>query len=400
MATQHPLPGRVLGQLPILALLGSPLFAQEVKVPCGTGQSPICPGEWVDCSISPATDVDVFQFYAAPGETYRVTVDGKSNDFDPWIEVYDPSGVVISSELCSAPWNGTCSVVAEFDASLQGLHSIVLSDAGSNNAGGYALDLQQIVPSKNLVPVIDYGVSTTVFIGHGSDHDWLRFEATQGTRLRISVDGKTNDLDPRIEVYYPDGTMEPASCNAPWNGTCSVVHDIPSVPATGDVYVAFSDAGKNNTGSMDVTLTCVLGTCPPNLHAAPIGTAYCTGKINSTGGPALMSAMGSTFVTDTDVLLSATGAPPAKVGIFFMGAGTLNIPLGGSQGLLCVMPPVRRFPVQFTCNDGSMHYEFDPQMPPGGPPVQPGETWYFQAWYRDQNPGPSNTTDGLAITFQ
>ena len=37
---------------------------------------------------------------------------------------------------------------------------------------------------------------------------------------------------------------------------------------------------------------------------------------------------------------------------------------------------------------------------PTGPPsaVQPGETWHFQAWFRDG--ARSNFTDAVAVTFQ
>ncbi|MDA1266835.1 MAG: hypothetical protein O2816_17280, partial [Planctomycetota bacterium] len=38
--------------------------------------------------------------------------------------------------------------------------------------------------------------------------------------------------------------------------------------------------------------------------------------------------------------------------------------------------------------------------PLGDVAIQPGETWYWQAWYRDNNPAPtSNFTDGVCITF-
>jgi len=38
--------------------------------------------------------------------------------------------------------------------------------------------------------------------------------------------------------------------------------------------------------------------------------------------------------------------------------------------------------------------------PTGLVTAQPGETWNFQAWYRDANPGPtSNFTDAVAVTF-
>ncbi|MDG1984154.1 MAG: hypothetical protein P8M11_06290, partial [Planctomycetota bacterium] len=41
-------------------------------------------------------------------------------------------------------------------------------------------------------------------------------------------------------------------------------------------------------------------------------------------------------------------------------------------------------------------------QPTGFVSVQPGETWNFQAWYRDSVGGSatSNFTDGLSITFQ
>ena len=47
--------------------------------------------------------------------------------------------------------------------------------------------------------------------------------------------------------------------------------------------------------------------------------------------------------------------------------------------------------------------DFAPDLPnlPQGTVIQAGETWSFQYWYRDRNPGStSNTSNGLAIAFQ
>ena len=39
--------------------------------------------------------------------------------------------------------------------------------------------------------------------------------------------------------------------------------------------------------------------------------------------------------------------------------------------------------------------------PTGSVAVQAGETWYWQTWFRDQNPtSTSNFTDGLSVLFQ
>ena len=54
-------------------------------------------------------------------------------------------------------------------------------------------------------------------------------------------------------------------------------------------------------------------------------------------------------------------------------------------------------------NAGIMTTPVDTAALPMSPAVavQAGETWYFQAWHRDQNPGQtSNFSRGLRVTFR
>ena len=47
-----------------------------------------------------------------------------------------------------------------------------------------------------------------------------------------------------------------------------------------------------------------------------------------------------------------------------------------------------------------MSYTPNLAHPPGGVTVGSGETWNFQCWFRDQNPGPtSNLSDAVSLTF-
>ena len=71
----------------------------------------------------------------------------------------------------------------------------------------------------------------------------------------------------------------------------------------------------------------------------------------------------------------------------------------GSQGNLCLAGSIGRFPVATTGALGRMELEVDPASLPTAPPVsiQPGETWHFQAWFRDGRT--SNFTDGVAVAF-
>ena len=119
-----------------------------------------------------------------------------------------------------------------------------------------------------------------------------RMSAFRPTNVRITVDGLSNNLDPRLEVWLPDGTFESSTCSSPSNATCSFQHSFPATVA-GTYYIAFSDSGLDNTGSVNVTLSCILGTCPTVLPATQIGQNYCTSTINSSGNAAVMSALGS-----------------------------------------------------------------------------------------------------------
>ena len=84
-----------------------------------------------------------------------------------------------------------------------------------------------------------------------------------------------------------------------------------------------------------------------------------------------------------------------------------NSPMaGGSQGTLCVGGSVGRFfqQIQNSGSTGAISINVDlanlPQ-PNGAVSVAPGETWNFQAWYRDANPtSTSNLSDAVSITFQ
>ncbi|MEZ6015964.1 MAG: hypothetical protein R3F49_12670 [Planctomycetota bacterium] len=138
-----------------------------------------------------------------------------------------------------------------------------------------------------------------------------------------------------------------------------------------------------------------------------LGTSYCTPAVaNSTGSPATISAGGSAFVADNNFSLTASGLPTNSFGYFLNSLTTINTPMaGGSQGTLCLGGTVGRHntQVQNSGLTGSISIAVDltnlPQ-PSGGVAVMAGETWNFQAWYRDANPTvTSNFTDAVAVDF-
>ena len=142
-----------------------------------------------------------------------------------------------------------------------------------------------------------------------------------------------------------------------------------------------------------------------------LGTSYCgPANLNSTGQPGVISACGIDLAYLWPVsgyfMLRATDLPLNQLGYFLASEtqGFIANP-GGSQGNLCLGGNIGRLNQQIRNSGaaGSFTIQVDLTSIPTNPPqwVMAGETWNFQAWFRDNNPGPtSNFTDGVSVLFQ
>ncbi len=141
-----------------------------------------------------------------------------------------------------------------------------------------------------------------------------------------------------------------------------------------------------------------------------LGMNYCMPVVNSTGAAGAMSASGSSLVASNNVTLMA-GDLPANAFGFFITSQTQSFVMnpGGSSGNLCLGGAIGRYvgagQIQNSGAAGAISLALDLTMTPqptGFVSVLPGETWNYQAWFRDTSPaGPtSNFTDGLQIDFQ
>ncbi len=165
-------------------------------------------------------------------------------------------------------------------------------------------------------------------------------------------------------------------------------------------------------GHFDVT-----GTAPvadPNTlrgvwmyRPAPVGTVDCAPAApNSTGVGASIHAVGSTSLAHGDLVLHATELPPNATGFFLCSTTTAVVPLaGGGQGTLCLGGAIGRFSSSASSSGaaGRIALRIDPNVlpaPTGAVSAQVGESWSFQAWYRDANPAvTSNLTPRVTVTF-
>ena len=137
------------------------------------------------------------------------------------------------------------------------------------------------------------------------------------------------------------------------------------------------------------------------------GVRYCAPAVpTSTGAPATIRAEGGTYAAANSLLLVAEGVPANAFGYFLNSSATALVPgAGGSQGTLCLGGQVGRYSTSVLHSGPSGTFTLHPDLtatptPLGLVSVAAGETWHFQAWFRDANPNPtSNFTDALSVTF-
>ena len=138
-----------------------------------------------------------------------------------------------------------------------------------------------------------------------------------------------------------------------------------------------------------------------------VGTPYCVPtQVNSLGLHGRLVGTGSGIVASAQFVLDARDLPAGVPAYALASRDTdLVVMPPGSQGTLCLGGSIGRMvdTVAFTKPNGRARFPVFLERIPTTPEVavMPGETWRFQAWYRDMNPGPtSNFTEALEVVFQ
>lgn len=175
-------------------------------------------------------------------------------------------------------------------------------------------------------------------------------------------------------------------------------------PRAGNRYDYFCWVHPGMRGS----ITVVDGPGSPFCFCAPLGPcsnrdygAGCTSVGHDRG--ARLLAGGTASVAADDLVLLADLVPPNRTAVVFRGTSTIAQTQMG-EGWRCIGAPLARFAAQDSGASGVV------ALGPGvaaaaalnGPPIQPGQTWNFQVWYRD--PGSpcgatSNVSNGYSVAF-
>jgi len=164
------------------------------------------------------------------------------------------------------------------------------------------------------------------------------------------------------------------------------------VGAPGEDSIAAGNLADNSVSSAGAAYAYTFG----------VGMRYCTpSSVNSTSDWAFLLVDGDVQISENRLSLAAFDLPPNRFATFLVARASNTINPAGSEGTLCVGPAYVALDAARTATDGTLSAEIDVASVAAIGPVLPGDTFYFQCWFRDANPGPtSNFTDAAAVTFE
>ncbi len=328
----------------------------------------------------------------------------------------DDGGVVCAGDSTESTPAG--SVVAGLIARVDGSGGIIyaarpfsdtsLSGVASDGAGGLAAVGHRTQSSMGAFVQVNASGSPAASVSLPPGGLGIHTSASGIVRLRdgsFAVAGRTNDtfgIEPNrawVKLFSRDGTpldeVELAS-------SLFYLNQVDAIATNGSgTTVAF---GRASDGSVTPE-----GPFLARLSFGGIGSLDCVGQPNSTGQHATLQALGSPLRSDESLTLFASSLPAASAAYFItsLSAGFVANP-GGSQGDLCLGGAIGRFrregEVLLSGQEGRVHLDLNlasiPQ-PTGTAAVSIGDTWHYQLWYRDTNPGAtSNFSSSKSVLFQ
>ena len=196
------------------------------------------------------------------------------------------------------------------------------------------------------------------------------------------------------------------------NGPAAI--SLAQLPLRADEVPSLSLADVNGDGDLDVLLAAsVEGHVGwfNNTDVDELGSRECSpGVPNSAGLAARLRVVGSGVSATDGLRLEALELPPSATTMFITSrdAGLVMGP-GGSQGTLCLGGKIGRFtaPGQVVASSSSGFASLDIDLAKLPQPTGPvssisGESWRFQAWYRDLAIGSaaSNFTDSVRVQIR
>jgi hypothetical protein len=292
-------------------------------------------------------------------------------------------------------WRGSIPICNQYNLSLT---AVVPAPTCDPNVFDDQLEENDSCATARPLPL---GSTPNLWVSH-ADGDHYSMRVPAGATLDVRIDFVHNTADLDLWLYEAG-----QACGT---GTGELNRSISLTDTERIVWQNNSGAPRDVVVDVDVysSSACNHYALVASVGGAGLGTNYCTATPNFTGVAGRMSARGSNQLAANNVTLEARQLTPNSMGSFVCSLDRGWTPaVGGGIGALCLGGNVGRFDtfVLPTGSLGQIELQINlTQLPQSGGSVSVavGESWCFQAWYRDRlgNQPTSNLTDGLEVTFQ
>ena len=239
------------------------LWTQSLSNPLGCTM--VTFGDFATSTLASPAEVDCYTFSGTVGDTVRLRISRTSGNFDPTLEVLK-DGIPLAG--CSDTTTVT-SLTLDCDIEASSTHAIFVSDGGADETGDYDLWIQSLSNPLGCVPVT-FGDFVSGTLESPAKMDCYSFSGTAGDTMRLQISRTSGNFDPTLEVFK-DG-IPLAGCSGTTTLT-SLTFDCDIATSTTHAIFA-SDGGGDETGSYDLSLTCLTIPCDtpgePDIDVSPL----------------------------------------------------------------------------------------------------------------------------------
>lgn len=287
------------------------------------------------------TDLDLYEFHGAFEDKLRISLLTLNVDLDPCINVFSPSGQLIARACCSSNQFNICSIVLDEASFLvgdslpeTGTYTVMVEEVGRDNAGQYTLQLERIPPPFE-VRQLPFNTPTRDTLQRWTDVDYFNFCARAGSLMQLSFLTLSVDIDPRVEIRAPDGTLlTSGSCVSNQFNICSFTVDF-TTPQNGEYMLIVYDVGADNPGLYELSINCILG-CPPLAHSLQVNGSGTNPLVYDSACPPVLGGawvgeVDTTFCTGATEVLIFNHARTLVPGVPFLRYGELLLDPSSAQ---------------------------------------------------------------------
>ncbi len=255
---------------------------------------------------------------------------------------------------------------------------------------GDALEPNDVCATAPALTGSQSGLSVSLY-----DRDWFTVDVPSRSTVRV--------LTTSTQLGTQRPTMLHSGCNSTVGQFLMSSHPV-YFDQDPRHYLAWTNLGSQSVSARLLALS-PTGAFPQPFcdvydldFAITLGQPFCAVRRNSTGDAARLNASGSTTPGVGVLQLSAAPLPPNRSGLVIMSRSE-STPTPFGHGYLCLSAPILRHPIA-TTGTGTMNVALD--WTGASATIALGDTWSFQAWYRDPAAGgvATNTSEALRLWFQ